>query len=86
MTGYRIGVVGAGRVGAALAAALRDAGHDVVAASGRSAASATRIETLLPEATVAPADEVARACDLLLLAVPDDSLAALVEQLAVQGA
>lgn len=86
MSGYRIGVVGAGRVGAALAAALRDAGHDVVAASGRSAASATRIETLLPEATVAPADEVARACDLLLLAVPDDSLAALVEQLAVQGA
>ncbi|MGI8613836.1 MAG: NAD(P)-binding domain-containing protein, partial [Nocardioidaceae bacterium] len=43
MSGYRIGVVGAGRVGAALAAALRDAGHDVVAASGRSAASATRI-------------------------------------------
>ena len=44
----RIGVVGAGRVGAVLAAALRAAGHEIVAVAGESAASRTRIETLLP--------------------------------------
>ena len=44
----RIGVVGAGRVGAVLSAALRAAGHEIVAAAGDSAASLHRIETLLP--------------------------------------
>src|SRR5688500_10362575 len=42
----RIGVVGAGRVGAVLAAALRTAGHEIVAVAGESPASRTRIETL----------------------------------------
>ena len=32
----RIGVVGAGRVGAVVSAALRSAGHEVVAAAGES--------------------------------------------------
>ena len=44
----RVGVVGAGRVGAVLAASLRDAGHEVVAAAGESDASRRRIEALLP--------------------------------------
>jgi len=44
----RIGVVGAGRVGAVLSAALRAAGHDIVAAAGESVASRERIEALLP--------------------------------------
>ena len=40
---FRVGVVGAGRVGAVLAAALRAAGHEVVAAAGESDASRSRI-------------------------------------------
>ena len=44
----RVGVIGAGRVGATLATALRAAGHEIVAAAGESAASRTRIETMLP--------------------------------------
>ena len=71
----RIGVVGAGRVGAVLAAALRAAGHEIVAVAGESAASRTRIETLLPGVHVDKPTAVARACDLLLLTVPDDMLA-----------
>ncbi len=83
---YRIGVIGAGRVGAVLAAALRAAGHDVVAASGSSAATTMRLETLLPGLSPQPPVEVARAADLLLLTVPDDGLADLVERLAATGA
>src|SRR3954466_14112674 len=81
-----IGVVGAGRVGAVLAAALRSAGHDVVAAAGDSAASLHRIETLLPGVRHAKPTDVARACDLLLLPVPDDMLENVVTQLVGAGA
>ena len=78
----RVGVIGAGRVGAVLGAALAAAGHDVVAASGLSAASAERAARLLPGVPLVPADEVVAASDLVVLAVPDDTLAGLVAGLA----
>ncbi|MEV0267155.1 Rossmann-like and DUF2520 domain-containing protein [Hamadaea sp. NPDC050747] len=82
-----VGVIGAGRVGAILGAALAAAGHHVVAASGVSAAAKHRIATLLPQARNLPADQVAReAHDLLIIAVPDDALAAVVAGLAGIGA
>jgi predicted short-subunit dehydrogenase-like oxidoreductase (DUF2520 family) len=82
-----VGVVGAGRVGSVLGAALDRAGHRVVAAAAVSAASRERAARLLPDAAILPADEVARAAtDLLLLAVPDDALAAVVRGLATTGA
>jgi predicted dinucleotide-binding enzyme len=71
---HRIGVVGAGRVGAVLAAALEAAGHHVVAAAGESDASRSRIADLLPGVRHAKPSDVARAADLLLLTVPDDML------------
>ncbi len=70
----RIGVVGAGRVGAVLAAALRAAGHEITAAAGDSAGSRSRAATLLPGVPLAKPTDVARSCDLLLLTVPDDML------------
>jgi predicted short-subunit dehydrogenase-like oxidoreductase (DUF2520 family) len=82
----RIGVVGAGRVGAVLAAALRAAGHEVVAVAGESPASRTRIETLLPGVRVDKPSAVARSCDLLLLTVPDDMLGNVVAMLSASGA
>ncbi|MGH1563816.1 Rossmann-like and DUF2520 domain-containing protein [Mumia sp. DW29H23] len=82
---HAVGVVGAGRVGAVLAARLREAGHEIVAASGRSAASRTRIDTLLPGVPLLTPAEVAARADVLLLAVPDDALAALVAELALDG-
>ncbi|MEU8815992.1 Rossmann-like and DUF2520 domain-containing protein [Actinoplanes sp. NPDC048796] len=82
-----VGVVGAGRVGAVLGAALLAAGHHVVAAAAVSAASRERAARLLPSAAILPADEVARAADdLLLLAVPDDALSGVVSGLAATGA
>jgi len=82
----RVGVVGAGRVGAVLAAALRAAGHDVVAASGESDASRARLAALLPGVPVDKPSAVAKACDLLLLTVPDDMLPNVVTVLANSGA
>ena len=84
--GLRVGVIGAGRVGAVLAAALESAGHHVVAAAGESDASRSRIADLLPGTTPAKPTDVARASDLLLLTVPDDMLANVVRVLSDSGA
>lgn len=84
--GFRIGVIGAGRVGAVLAAAFRAAGHEVVAAAGESDASRRRVGDLLPGVEVAKPTDVARASDLLLLTVPDDMLANVVRVLSDSGA
>lgn len=83
---HRIGVVGAGRVGAVLAAALGAAGHHVVAAAGESDASRSRIADLLPGVGHAKPSDVARSSDLLLLTVPDDMLANVVTVLSDSGA
>jgi predicted short-subunit dehydrogenase-like oxidoreductase (DUF2520 family) len=81
-----VGVVSAGRVGAVLGAALDAVGHRVVATSGVSRASVHRAGTLLPDAPLLAPDEVVRAADLALLAVPDDVLPGLVRGLAAAGA
>jgi predicted short-subunit dehydrogenase-like oxidoreductase (DUF2520 family) len=84
--GLRVGVVGAGRVGAVLAAALRAAGHEIVAAAGESDASRARIADLLPGVPTLKPTAVARDCDLLLLTVPDDMLRNVVTTLSDAGA
>lgn len=81
-----VGIVGTGRVGAVLGAALARAGHRPVAASGVSQESRRRAALLLPGVPLRPADEVARAAGLLVLAVPDDALPGLVTGLAGTGA
>jgi predicted short-subunit dehydrogenase-like oxidoreductase (DUF2520 family) len=86
MTKFRIGVVGAGRVGAVLAAALRAAGHEIVSAAGESDASRRRMDALLPGVVGAKPTDVARGCDLLLLTVPDDMLSNVVTMLSASGA
>ncbi|MCM3536172.1 MULTISPECIES: Rossmann-like and DUF2520 domain-containing protein [Cellulosimicrobium] len=81
-----VGVVGAGRVGAVLGSALRAVGHAVVGASGVSDASRDRIETLLAGVPVLEVPQVVERAELVLLAVPDDALPALVRGLADTGA
>lgn len=80
-----VGVVGAGRVGSALGAALVRAGHRVVATSGVSDASRERAVERLGLVPVRPEDVVA-AADLILLTVPDDVLPDLVAGLVETGA
>jgi predicted short-subunit dehydrogenase-like oxidoreductase (DUF2520 family) len=81
-----VGVVGAGRVGTALAVALQRAGHRIVAVSAVSEASLRRVRRALPDADVRPPDEVIAAANLILLTVPDDVLPGLVAGLAAAGA
>jgi predicted short-subunit dehydrogenase-like oxidoreductase (DUF2520 family) len=81
-----VGVIGAGRVGTALAVALRRAGHRIAGASAVSDVSRRRIEKFLPGVPVLQPAEVITAADLVLLTVPDDALGALVAGLAVTGA
>jgi predicted short-subunit dehydrogenase-like oxidoreductase (DUF2520 family) len=76
-----VGVVGAGRVGAVLGAALVRAGHRVVAAYAVSVASRQRAHALLPDVPLVSPPAVFAASDLVLLAVPDDALPGLLEGL-----
>lgn len=82
----RVGVIGAGRAGTALAAAMSRAGHRIVAATAVSDASRARIEQFLPGTPVREPDGVLDAADLVLLTVPDDVLPGLVSGLAATSA
>lgn len=81
-----VGIVGAGRVGAVIGAALGGAGHAVVAVSAVSAASRERAEVLLPGVPVVEVPQVLERSELVVLAVPESELAELVEGLAALGA
>ncbi|MFM9372423.1 Rossmann-like and DUF2520 domain-containing protein [Streptomyces sp. Da 82-17] len=81
-----VGVVGAGRVGPALAASLQLAGHRPVAVSAVSDASVRRAAALLPDVPVMSPSEVLAHSELVLLTVPDDALPGLVQGLAETGA
>lgn len=74
----RVGIIGAGRVGTILGAALNRAGHKIIGAAAVSAASINRARTRLPDVEILPADEVVRESELVLVAVPDDVLPGLV--------
>ncbi|AYY11475.1 DUF2520 domain-containing protein [Actinobacteria bacterium YIM 96077] len=76
-----VGVVGTGRVGAVLGAALNRSGHRVVAGYGVSDASRERAEALLPGVSLVEIDEVFARSDLVLMTVPDDVLPGLVDGL-----
>lgn len=81
-----VGVVGTGRVGSVLGAALARVGHRVVAAYGVSVTSRRRAHALLPGVPLVTPTEVLERSGLVLLAVPDDPLPGLVEGLAATGA
>lgn len=80
-----VGVVGVGRAGSVLAAALDRAGHRVVAAHAVSDTSRLRAEAFIPDAELVTVPEVMRRAELVLLTVPDDVLGGLVEGLAEAG-
>jgi predicted short-subunit dehydrogenase-like oxidoreductase (DUF2520 family) len=82
----RVGIIGPGRAGTALARALARAGHDVVAASAISAASRQRVSENFPSARLAEPREVLADADLVLVTVPDDALPSLIEGLAATDA
>jgi predicted short-subunit dehydrogenase-like oxidoreductase (DUF2520 family) len=82
----RVGVIGTGRVGAVLGAALARAGHHVVAVSAVSDASVQRAARLLPGVPRKEPTAVLADADLILLTVPDDALPDLVAGLVATDA
>lgn len=81
-----VGVVGTGRVGSVLGAALMRAGHRVKACSGVSDVSRLRAESLLPGVPVMSVEDTVKDRDLIVLTVPDDVLPELVNGLATTHA
>jgi predicted short-subunit dehydrogenase-like oxidoreductase (DUF2520 family) len=82
----KVGIIGPGRAGTALARALERAGHQVVAAAAVSDASKARVRDNFPRARLTDPASVIEDADLVLLTVPDDVLPGLVEGLAKTGA
>jgi predicted short-subunit dehydrogenase-like oxidoreductase (DUF2520 family) len=80
-----VGVVGAGRVGTALAVLLAKAGHRIVGASG-GPGSRERVDRFLPDVPFLQPSDVAAAAEAVLLAVPDDEIATVCAGLADAGA
>ena len=81
-----IGIIGAGRVGPVLGAALGGAGHAIVGISTVSEHGRERAAVLLPGVPVLPIPEVIERAELVLLAVPAAELESLVAGLAATGA
>lgn len=77
-----VGIIGAGRVGAVLGSALRAVGHQIIGATAVSQDSRDRIDALLPGVSVITPQEVVERAELVVIAVPDDALAGVVQGLA----
>jgi predicted short-subunit dehydrogenase-like oxidoreductase (DUF2520 family) len=81
-----VGIVGAGHVGPILGAALAGAGHAIVGISAVSEASRERAEAILPGVPILDVPVLIERSELVLLAVPESELPALVAGLAATGA
>src|SRR4051812_41724312 len=68
-----ISVVGAGRVGTALAVLLQRAGHRIVAVAGRDS-TGPRAEKYLPGVPLLPVPEASAPAEVVLLGVPDSMI------------
>lgn len=79
-----VGIIGAGRVGPVLGAALAGAGHALIGITAGS--DAERVEAILPGVPVLPADEIVRRSELVIVAVPSAELAGVIAGLADLGA
>ena len=81
-----VGVVSAGRVGSTVGAALEAAGHVVGGVVARSERSRARAARLLPDSEVLDLAAVVARSELLVVAVPDDALSGVVDDIATTRA
>lgn len=80
-----VAVVGAGRVGTAIAVLLARAGHRIVAVTGRGR-TADRAAEHLPRVPVRQAVEAAAAAELVVVGTPDDAIERMAADLATADA
>lgn len=81
-----IGIIGAGKVGPILGAALAGAGHALVGISAISEQSKERAQAILPDVPVLDVPVIVERSELVLIAVPDEELPGLISGLAAAGA
>jgi predicted short-subunit dehydrogenase-like oxidoreductase (DUF2520 family) len=81
-----VGIIGAGRVGPVLGAALAGAGHAIIGINAIGADAIERAEAVLPGVQLLDAPTIIERSELVLLTVPTDELADLVAGLAATGA
>ena len=77
-----VSIVGCGRVGGAVGLALQKAGYTVSAAWSRSRTGRQRAHRILDVPVLADPAEVAGAGDVVIVAVPDEAITDIAEQLA----
>ncbi len=81
-----VGIIGAGRVGPVLGAALAGAGHAIVGIDATGADAVERAEAVLPGVVLLDAPTIVERAELVLLTVPTAELPGLVAGLAATGA
>lgn len=81
-----VGVIGAGRVGPVLAAALAGAGHALIGIATSDEGNRERARAILPEAPILPIPELIERSELVVLAIPETEIEPLVSGLAATGA
>jgi predicted short-subunit dehydrogenase-like oxidoreductase (DUF2520 family) len=81
----RFGVIGAGRVGTALAVAMTRAEWPVAAVASRDPGRVARFRELVPGARAVPLHLVPDEVDVVLVTVPDDAIPEAVAQLRLYG-
>jgi len=77
-----VGIIGAGRVGPILGAALAGAGHAIVGISAISKESRDRAEAILPLVPILTVPQIVERSELVIIAVPDAQLESLIAGLA----
>ncbi|WP_169079133.1 Rossmann-like and DUF2520 domain-containing protein [Microcella alkalica] len=80
-----VGIIGAGRVGPVLGAALAGAGHAITGISASTDDERERAASILPGAPHLEVPAIVERSELVILAVPDDQLPGLVSGLASLG-
>lgn len=81
-----VGIIGAGRVGPVLGAALAGAGHAIVGVAAVSEANRDRARAMLADVPILQIPDLVERSELVILAIPQSELSALVSGLAATGA
>lgn len=77
-----VGIIGMGNVGPVIGSALRSAGHSIVGVTASSEASRERADAMLPGVPVLDIQTLVERSELVIIAIPDDEIAGLVDGLA----
>lgn len=80
-----VGVIGAGRVGPVIAAALAGAGHAIVGIAAVSERNRDRARAMLPDVPILEIPDLIERSELVILAIPEEELESLVAGLAATG-